>query len=36
MTTFFISHHPGAIVWAAPQGLRIDQPLHQLACQGQA
>lgn len=25
MTTWFISRHPGAIAWAAQQGLRIDQ-----------
>jgi CRISPR-associated protein Csx16 len=30
MTTFFISRHPGAKVWAAEQGLRIDQHLTHL------
>jgi CRISPR-associated protein Csx16 len=30
MTTWFISRHPGAKVWAAEQGLRIDQHLTHL------
>jgi CRISPR-associated protein Csx16 len=30
MTTFFIRRHPGAKVWAAEQGLRIDQHLAHL------
>jgi CRISPR-associated protein Csx16 len=30
MTTFFISRHPGAIVWAAQQSLLIDQHLTHL------
>ena len=25
MTTFFISRHPGAVAWAAEQGLQIDR-----------
>jgi len=30
MTTWFISRHPGAKVWAAEQGLHIDQHLAHL------
>jgi CRISPR-associated protein Csx16 len=30
MTTWFISRHPGAKVWAAEQGLHIDQHLTHL------
>ena len=30
MTTWFISRHPGARVWASEQGLRIDQHLAHL------
>lgn len=30
MTTWFISRHPGAKVWAAEQGLHIDQYLPHL------
>lgn len=30
MTTFFISRHPGAKVWAAEHGLHIDQHLTHL------
>ncbi len=30
MTTFFISRHPGAVVWAARQGLYIDHVLPHL------
>jgi CRISPR-associated protein Csx16 len=25
MTTYFVSRHPGALAWAAQQGLRVDQ-----------
>jgi CRISPR-associated protein Csx16 len=30
MTTYFISRHPGAITWAARQGLAVDQQLSHL------
>jgi CRISPR-associated protein Csx16 len=30
MTTWFVSRHPGAIAWAADQGLRIDHHLSHL------
>lgn len=30
MTTFFISRHPGAVVWAMRQGLHIDRVLPHL------
>jgi CRISPR-associated protein Csx16 len=30
MTTFFISRHPGAVVWALRQGLAIDRVLPHL------
>ena len=30
MTTFFISRHPGAVAWAARQGLHIDRVLPHL------
>lgn len=35
MTTWFISRHPGAIAWAAQQGLRIDQHTSHLATEQQ-
>lgn len=30
MTTWFVSRHPGAIEWAARQGLRVDRLLDHL------
>jgi CRISPR-associated protein Csx16 len=30
MTTWFISRHPGAIVWAAQQGLPVDRYVNHL------
>lgn len=30
MTTYFVTRHPGAIEWAARQGLKVDRQLHHL------
>ncbi len=30
MTTWFVSRHPGAVEWAAQQGLRVDQQVSHL------
>lgn len=30
MTTWFVSRHPGAIAWAAQQGLSVDQQVRHL------
>ena len=30
MTTWFVSRHPGAIEWAAQQGLRVDRQVSHL------
>lgn len=30
MTTYFVSRHPGARVWAAEEGIRVDERVHHL------
>jgi CRISPR-associated protein Csx16 len=30
MTTYFVTRHPGAIAWAARQGLKVDRQLDHL------
>ncbi|MCF7992144.1 MAG: CRISPR-associated protein Csx16 [Thiohalocapsa sp.] len=30
MTTYFVSRHPGALVWAAEEGIRVDRRIDHL------